>query len=104
MVTQNASIFNVHINTTIYVFEIFFQKKKKMVLISYKHIDGEALEFDEIEKDLPAYSEKALSDSKWTFITQEVQFYILISSQFLFGFVPQPPPPLFFFFFVLLHS
>ena len=74
MVTQNASIFNVHINTTIYVFEIFFQKKKKMVLISYKHIDGEPLEFDEIEKDLPAYSKKALSDSKWTFITQEVQF------------------------------
>ena len=51
-----------------------YLKKKKMVLISYKHIDGEPLEFDEIEKDLPAYSKKALSDSKWTFITQEVQF------------------------------
>lgn len=84
MVTQNASIFNVHINTTIYLFEIFFQKKKKKVLISFKHIDGEPLEFDEIEQDLPAYSKKALSDSKWTFITQEVHFYILISSFFTF--------------------
>ena len=52
----------------------YLKKKKKMVLISYKHIDGEPLEFDEIEKDLPAYSKKALLDSKWTFITQEVQF------------------------------
>ena len=81
----------------------FFKKKKKMVLISYKHIDGEPLEFDEIEKDLPAYSKKALSDSKWTFITQEVQFYILISSKFLFGFVPQPPPPLLFFSFLCYY-
>ena len=97
--------FNVHINTTIYLFEIFFQKRKK-ALISYKHIDGEPLEFDEIEKDLPAYYKKALSDSKWTFITQEVQFYILISSLFVWFCFPTPPPLFFFFFpfFLLLHS
>ncbi|KAM4113494.1 hypothetical protein ACJW30_05G224900 [Castanea mollissima] len=38
--------------------------------------DGEPLEFDEIEKDLPAYSKKALSESKWTFITQEEHPYL----------------------------
>lgn len=33
------------------------------------------LGFNEIEKDLPAHSAKALLDLKWTFITQEVCFY-----------------------------
>jgi hypothetical protein len=41
----------------------------------FKYIDGEHLGFNEIEKDLPAHSAKALLDSKWTFITQEVYFY-----------------------------
>jgi len=41
----------------------------------FKYIDGEPLGFNEIEKDLPAHSAKALLDSKWTFITQEVRFY-----------------------------
>jgi hypothetical protein len=41
----------------------------------FKYIDGEPLGFNEIEKDLPAHSAKALLDSKWTFITQEVYFY-----------------------------
>jgi ABC-type protease/lipase transport system fused ATPase/permease subunit len=41
----------------------------------FKYIDGEPLGFNEIEKDLPAHSAKALLDSKWTFITQEVCFY-----------------------------
>ncbi|KAK4573157.1 hypothetical protein RGQ29_031215 [Quercus rubra] len=43
--------------------------------------DGEPLEFDEIEKDLPAYSKKALSDSKWTFITQEMAPSALIKTE-----------------------
>ncbi|XP_059450007.1 ubiquitin-like-conjugating enzyme ATG10 isoform X4 [Corylus avellana] len=34
--------------------------------------DGEPLGFNAIEKDLPAHSAKALLDSKWTFITQEI--------------------------------
>lgn len=83
MVTQNASIFNVHL-ILLFIYLKYFFKKKKKVLISFKHIDGEPLEFDEIEQDLPAYSKKALSDSKWTFITQEVHFYILISLFFTF--------------------
>jgi ubiquitin-like-conjugating enzyme ATG10 len=42
----------------------------------FNYIDGgEPLGFNEIEKDLPAPSAKALLDSKWTFITQEVCFY-----------------------------
>ncbi|KAE8099781.1 hypothetical protein FH972_017735 [Carpinus fangiana] len=38
--------------------------------------DGEPLGFNEIEKDLPAHSVKALLDSKWTFITQEEHPYL----------------------------
>jgi hypothetical protein len=44
-------------------------------LILFEYIDGEPLGFNEIEKDLPAHSAKALLDSKWTSITQEVCFY-----------------------------
>lgn len=38
--------------------------------------DGEPLEFNKIDKVLPAHSKKALSDSKWTFITQEEHPYL----------------------------
>ncbi|XP_074327116.1 ubiquitin-like-conjugating enzyme ATG10 isoform X6 [Apium graveolens] len=33
--------------------------------------DGQPLMLDDIEKDLPANSSKLLTESKWTFITQE---------------------------------
>jgi hypothetical protein len=45
----------------------------------FNYIDGEPLGFNEIEKDLPAHSVKALLDSKWTFITQEVYFLFQFS-------------------------
>lgn len=35
------------------------------------------MQLNEIEKDLPACSAKVLLESKWTFITQEVCFFIL---------------------------
>lgn len=35
-------------------------------------VDGQPLLLNEIEKDLPGHSAKLLSESKWTFITQEV--------------------------------
>jgi len=51
----------------------------------FKYIDGEPLGFNEIEKDLPAHSAKALLDSKWTFITQEeVCFYFNFSLNLVF--------------------
>ncbi|KAK4259443.1 hypothetical protein QN277_005772 [Acacia crassicarpa] len=39
-------------------------------------MDGQPLLFSEIEKDLPGLSVKLLSESKWTFITQEEHPYL----------------------------
>jgi hypothetical protein len=50
----------------------------------FKYIDGEPLGFNEIEKDLPAHSAKALLDSKWTYITQEVCFLFQFSPNLVF--------------------
>lgn len=41
-------------------------------MILFDHVDGQPLLFNEIEKDLPGHSAKLQSESKWTFITQEV--------------------------------
>ncbi|KAM7527517.1 hypothetical protein LguiB_030927 [Lonicera macranthoides] len=38
--------------------------------------DGQPLTLDDIEKDLPANSAKVLSESKWTFVTQEEHPYL----------------------------
>lgn len=38
----------------------------------FNYVDGQLLPFNEIEKDLPCHSAKLLSESKWTFITHEV--------------------------------
>lgn len=37
--------------------------------------DGQPLALDEIEKNMPVNSAKLLKESKWTFITQEVNFF-----------------------------
>lgn len=36
--------------------------------------DGQSLMLDQIEKDLPPSSVQVLTDSKWTFITQQVTY------------------------------
>lgn len=38
--------------------------------------DGQPLDLDEIQKDLPEYSQKLLTESKWTFITVEEHPYL----------------------------
>ncbi|KAK8937123.1 hypothetical protein KSP39_PZI012553 [Platanthera zijinensis] len=38
--------------------------------------DGQPLDLDEIQKDLPEYSRKLLTESKWTFITVEEHPYL----------------------------
>lgn len=38
----------------------------------FDYVDGQPLPFSEIEKDLPGHSAELLLESKWTFITQEV--------------------------------
>lgn len=47
------------------------------ILIFVECIDGRPLLLNEIEKDLPACSSKVLLETKWTFITQEVHFFLL---------------------------
>lgn len=71
--------------------QAFLTSISTMVLISsnkalmlFNYIDGEPLGFNEIEKDLPAHSAKALLDSKWTFITQEVCFLFQFSLNLVF--------------------
>lgn len=65
--------------------------------ILFDYVDGQPLLFSEIEKDLPDHSVKLLSESKWTFITQEVNnmyasyfccscFHIFLLISFLFFF------------------
>ncbi|KAJ0539521.1 hypothetical protein HanHA300_Chr08g0287291 [Helianthus annuus] len=39
-------------------------------------VDGQLLNQDEIEKNLPTESAKVLTESKWTFITQQVNSYL----------------------------
>lgn len=46
------------------------------ILIFAECIDGRPLLLNEIEKDLPACSSKVLLETKWTFITQEVHFFL----------------------------
>ena len=41
-------------------------------MILFDYVDGQLLPFDEIEKDLPGHSAKLRSESKWTFISHEV--------------------------------
>ncbi|KAK8937510.1 hypothetical protein KSP39_PZI012549 [Platanthera zijinensis] len=38
--------------------------------------DGQPLDLDEMQKDLPEYSQKLLTESKWTFITVEEHPYL----------------------------
>ncbi|XP_074344039.1 uncharacterized protein LOC141683235 [Apium graveolens] len=40
--------------------------------------NGQPLMLDDIEKDLPANSSKLLTESKWTFITQELMLLSLL--------------------------
>ncbi|XP_074368356.1 uncharacterized protein At3g06530-like isoform X2 [Apium graveolens] len=42
------------------------------------YTDGQPLMLDDIEKDLPANSSKLLTESKWTFITQESDECLLL--------------------------
>lgn len=49
-----------------------------MLLPYMIYTDGQPLVLDDIEKDLPANSSKILTESKWTFITQEVTFFCVM--------------------------
>ena len=41
----------------------------------FDYVDGQLLPLNEIENDLPGHSAKILSESKWTFITHEVNHW-----------------------------
>lgn len=56
-----------------YDFHIVYNNSYRIPVLYFRgyHCDGQPLLLDEIEKDLPANSAKLLTESKWTFITQE---------------------------------
>jgi ubiquitin-like-conjugating enzyme ATG10 len=43
-----------------------------MMFTMFDYVDGQPLSLSEIEMDLPGHSAELLLESKWTFITQEV--------------------------------
>ncbi|KAE9611154.1 hypothetical protein Lalb_Chr07g0194661 [Lupinus albus] len=61
-----------------YDFHIVYSPSYRVPVLYFRacHSDGQPLSFDEIEKDLPGHSSKLLSESKWTFITNEEHPYL----------------------------
>lgn len=61
-----------------YDFHIVYSPSYRVPVLYFRayHSDGQPLSFNEIEKDLPSHSTKLLSESKWTFITQEEHPYL----------------------------
>ncbi|CAL0324381.1 unnamed protein product [Lupinus luteus] len=61
-----------------YDFHIVYSPSYRAPILYFRayHSDGRPLSFDEIEKDLPGHSSKLLSESKWTFITNEEHPYL----------------------------
>ncbi|KAI9075664.1 hypothetical protein K1719_042361 [Acacia pycnantha] len=61
-----------------YDFHVVYSASYKVPVLYFRayHSDGQPLLFSEIEKDLPGLSLKLLSESKWTFITQEEHPYL----------------------------
>ncbi|KAL8146730.1 ubiquitin-like-conjugating enzyme ATG10 [Apium graveolens] len=59
-------------------FHIVYSNSYRVPVLYFRGycIDGQPLMLDDIEKDLPANSSKLLSESKWTFITQEEHPYL----------------------------
>ncbi|XP_057474227.1 ubiquitin-like-conjugating enzyme ATG10 [Actinidia eriantha] len=56
-----------------YDFHIVYSSSYRVPVLYFRAYcsDGQPLVLDDIEKDLPANSAKVLTESKWTFITQE---------------------------------
>lgn len=61
-----------------YDFHIVYSNSYRVPVLYFRGycIDGQPLMLDNIEKDLPANSSKMLTESKWTFITQEEHPYL----------------------------
>ncbi|KAK4270108.1 hypothetical protein QN277_023187 [Acacia crassicarpa] len=61
-----------------YDFHVVYSASYKVPVLYFRayHCDGQPLLLSEIEKGLPGLSVKLLSESKWTFITQEEHPYL----------------------------
>ncbi|XP_061359200.1 ubiquitin-like-conjugating enzyme ATG10 [Gastrolobium bilobum] len=61
-----------------YDFHIVYSPSYRVPVLYFRsyHSDGQPLPFNGIEKDIPGHSAKLLSESKWTFITQEEHPYL----------------------------
>ncbi|XP_062081366.1 ubiquitin-like-conjugating enzyme ATG10 [Humulus lupulus] len=74
LVESSNSVGGVHS----YDFHIVYSASYRVPVLYFRAYltDGQPLELDEIEKDLPSSSAKVLVESKWTFITQEEHPYL----------------------------
>eukprot|EP01018_Ginkgo_biloba_P007621 Gb_19977 [translate_table: standard] len=61
-----------------YTFHVVYNNSYKvpMLLFRGRCIDGQPLEWEDIEKDFPSYSRQLHKDSRWTFLTQEEHPYL----------------------------
>ncbi|XP_059659983.1 ubiquitin-like-conjugating enzyme ATG10 isoform X2 [Cornus florida] len=61
-----------------YDFHIVYSTSYRVPVLYFRAYcsDGQPLVLDDFEKDLPANSVKAITESKWTFITQEEHPYL----------------------------
>ncbi|GFY99453.1 autophagocytosis-associated family protein [Actinidia rufa] len=64
--------------THCYDFHIVYSSSYRVPVLYFRAYcsDGQPLDLDDIEKDLPANAAKVLTESKWTFITQEEHPYL----------------------------
>jgi len=60
-------------NVHVYDFHVVYSFSYKVPVLYFRgyHTSGQLLTLDEVKEGLPSHSQKVLSESKWTFITQE---------------------------------
>ncbi|KAL5650062.1 hypothetical protein ACJX0J_040871, partial [Zea mays] len=60
-------------NVHVYDFHAVYSFSYKVPVLYFRgyHTSGQLLTLDEVKEGLPSHSQKVLSESKWTFITQE---------------------------------
>ncbi|GAB2298338.1 E2-like conjugating enzyme atg10 [Dionaea muscipula] len=76
---DSATLVQVHgLDVHYYDFHILYNSSYRVPMMYFRgyRYDGQPLQLDDIEKDLPVSSAKVLTESKWTFITQQEHPYL----------------------------
>ncbi|XP_054792703.1 ubiquitin-like-conjugating enzyme ATG10 isoform X3 [Prosopis cineraria] len=78
LVSSNEGAESDYLEINHYDFHIVYSASYRVPVLYFRayHSDGQPLLLSEIEKGLPGHSVKLLSESKWTFITQEEHPYL----------------------------